>query len=86
MPEALDDSARFLDALRSLPAAEQTVALRVLATASIIDGHLARAETRLLTEAFAACGRPYAPTSIERLRKAFVSGDAIPRAAVEAVG
>lgn len=86
MPEALDDSARFLAALQALPTAEQTVALRVLATASIIDGHLARAETRLLTEAFAACGRPYAPAAIERLRKAFVSGDAIPRAAVEAVG
>lgn len=85
-PEGFDDSRRFLDALGALAPHEQTVTLRVLATASIIDGQLARAETRLLGEAFAVCGRRYDPAKIERLRRAFVSGDPIPRARVEAIG
>ncbi len=84
-PEAIDDSRRFLSELAALTADEQTVVLRVLATASIIDGHLARAEVRLLEEAFAACGRRYEPRVVERLKRAFVSGDAIPAERVEAV-
>jgi hypothetical protein len=85
-PDGVDDSARFLTSLKALTPDEQVIVLRVLATASIIDGQLARAEARLLDEAFVACGRRYDRAVIEQLRKAFVSGDPIPRSRVEAIG
>jgi hypothetical protein len=83
--ESIDDSARFLQSLAALSREEQTIALRVLATASIIDGRLAREETRLLREAFARCDRALDLDVIESLRQAFVSGDAIERERIDAV-
>ncbi|MBL8681700.1 MAG: hypothetical protein JNK05_21205 [Myxococcales bacterium] len=83
--EAIDDSARFLSDLEGLSKDEQAVALRVLATASIIDGRLAREEKRLLHEAFDRAGRALDLAVIEALRRAFVSGDAIPPAKLEAI-
>ena len=85
-PADIDDTARFLTDLAALPAHEQTVTLRVLATAAIIDGHLAREEVRLVGEAFAACGRRFDRAGLDALRRAFVSGDPIPRARIEAIG
>ncbi len=76
--DAVDDSQRFLSAIAALSPSEQTVALRMLATASIIDGRLARDERRLLEEAFARCGRALDVSVIEALRRAFVSGQQIP--------
>jgi hypothetical protein len=83
--ESIDDSALFLRELAALSPDEQTVVLRMLATASIIDGRLARDETRLLQEAFSSAGRTLELSSIEALRRAFVSGDAIPPARLEAI-
>lgn len=83
--DGIDDSQRFLDSIVNLPSHEQVVALRMLATASIIDGRLAREEQRLLQEAFARCERAFEPRAIERLRRAFVSGDAIPPARLQAI-
>lgn len=73
----LDDSRAFIACLAKLAHDEQTLALRVLAIASIIDGRLTRAEKRLLAEAHAACARPYDRARIEGLRRAFVDGDRI---------
>lgn len=81
----LDDPRRFLAALAAADGATQTAALRTLAVASIIDGRLARAERRLLAEAFAACGRAAPVAAIEALLKAFTSGEPIARDAVDAV-
>ena len=83
--EAIDDSQRCLTELAALSPHEPTVALRMLATASIIDGRLAREEQRLLREAFARAGRALDVASIEALRRAFVSGDAIPPAKLLAI-
>ncbi|MFO0557922.1 MAG: hypothetical protein U0269_07870 [Polyangiales bacterium] len=83
--DGIDDSQRFLGSIEKLSKGEQTAALRMLATASIIDGRLAREERRLLEEAFARCGRSFDPRAIERLRRAFVSGDAIPPERLHAI-
>lgn len=83
--DSIDDSQRFLTELAALSREEQTVVLRMLATASIIDGRLAREERRLLREAFERTGRALDVASIESLRRAFVSGDAIPPAKLQAI-
>jgi len=76
----LDDPARFLAELARLSTEERRVALRVLAAAAILDGRLGRAERRLLREAYAAAGLPERLEHVEALRRAFVSGERIPRA------
>jgi hypothetical protein len=80
----LDDSRAFLACLARLDRPEQTIALRVLAIASIIDGRLTRAEKRLLVEARTACSLPHDLASVERLRRAFIDGDPLdPRRLLE---
>lgn len=79
----LDDPGTFLARLRALPGAEQRVVLQVLGVASVIDGRLTRAEKRLLREAREACGASTDLAGVERLRRAFVSGDAILREQIE---
>jgi hypothetical protein len=76
---SLDDSKEFLRELPSLDAAEKRAAIRLLAVAAILDGRLVRAERRLLTEAYEATGIPSGVDHVERLRRAFVAGDIIPR-------
>jgi hypothetical protein len=76
---SLDDSEEFLRELPPLDAAEKRVAIRVLSAAAILDGRLVRAERRLLVEAYAATGIPSGLEHVEKLRRAFVAGDAIPR-------
>ncbi|HVH42780.1 MAG TPA: hypothetical protein VM925_10575 [Labilithrix sp.] len=73
----LDDSGAFLRCLAKLERPEQTIVLRVLAIASIIDGRLTRAEKRLLCEARDACGLSHDLAAVERLRRAFIDGDPI---------
>jgi hypothetical protein len=73
----LDDSRAFLACLAKLDRGEQTIVLRVLAIASIIDGRLTRAEKRLLCEARSTCGLAPDLTGVERLRRAFIDGDPI---------
>jgi hypothetical protein len=75
----LDDSRAFLKALARLNDSERRVALRVLAAAAILDGRLARAEKRLLIEAHEAAQIPSGLEHVEKLRRAFVAGDVIPR-------
>lgn len=82
----LDDPRLFLEELARLPEASQTAALRTLAIATVIDGRLARAERRLLGEAFAACGRRVDLAAVDRLRRAFTSGDPITAAVLAAIG
>jgi hypothetical protein len=73
----VDDPTRFLDELRAFSAAEQRAALRLLIVAAVIDGRVSRAERALVTEAFRACGRPLDFARVERLRRAFYSGEGI---------
>jgi hypothetical protein len=83
----LDDSRAFLGVLAKLAPSEQTVVLRVLGIASIIDGRLTRAEKRLVAEARAACGLdPEDRRALERLRRAFIRGDSIEPSALDALG
>jgi hypothetical protein len=51
----VDDTRRFLAAIRGLGADEQRVVLRVLDAATEIDGRVTRAERKLLADARAAC-------------------------------
>jgi len=74
LPEGIDDSRVFLEALPGLPPAEQRMALQVLLSAAIIDGRFTSAEKRLLLEAQAACGRAPDVKPAETLRRAFVAG------------
>jgi hypothetical protein len=75
----LDEPARFLAGLSELEEEERRVALRVLAAAAILDGRLARAERRLLSDAYSAARLTPKLDRVEVLRRAFVSGDRIPR-------
>ncbi len=74
----VDDTHAFLHSLTELEPAERRTALRVLSIAAILDGRLVKRERRLLREAYAAAAIPPALDHVERLRKAFVSGDPIP--------
>jgi hypothetical protein len=75
--EEVDDARRFVDELRGLDYAEQTLVLRLLVIAAVIDGRLTRRERRLLNDAFAVCGRPLPLERVERLRAAFYAGDGL---------
>ena len=83
--ESIDDSQRFLREIALLAKHEQTIVLRVLAAASIIDGRLARDERELLVQTWTTCARPFDGATIERLRRNFVSGDAIRAQDLEAI-
>jgi len=76
--ERLDSTALFLARLAKLPAESQRACLRLLTVAAIADGRLENDERRLLAEAAVACGRAPDLQAAERLRRAFVSGRAIP--------
>ncbi|MFO0601583.1 MAG: hypothetical protein U0324_00345 [Polyangiales bacterium] len=82
----LDDPSRFLVELRALDRAEQGRVLRVLAVASVLDGRLARDEKRLLREALAAAGRADDLAPVERLRRAFTSGEVVTEETLLAIG
>ncbi len=81
----VDDSRAFLARMKTLRQDEQRVVLRVLAVASIIDGRLTRNEKRLLTEAWEVCGVPSRLAAVQSLRDAFVGGDPIDAARIEAL-
>ena len=81
----VDDSKAFLAQLPLLDMAERRLSLRVLAIASIIDGRLTRAEKRLLVEAHAISGVPLDLARVHSLRRAFLTGDPIDPARIEAL-
>ena len=83
--ESIDDSQRFIREIASLSKQEQTIVLRVLAAASIIDGRVARDEHELLVQTWSACGRQFEGATIERLRRNFISGDPIRAQDLEAI-
>ncbi len=72
-----DNTERFIHELRSLSPIEQTFALHVLVTASIIDGRLTRAERRLLRQAYDACGLKLDLERIKAVTRAFRAGQPI---------
>jgi hypothetical protein len=76
---SLDDSEEFLRAIPLLETAEKRVVIRMLAVAAILDGRLVRPERRLLAEAYEAAQLPSGVEHVEKLRRAFVAGDVIPR-------
>jgi len=73
----VDDTRVFLRTLPELTPAERRTAVRVLTVAAILDGRLVKRERRLLLEAYQAASITPALEHVERLRKAFVSGDPI---------
>ncbi|MBX3227538.1 MAG: hypothetical protein KIT84_14375 [Labilithrix sp.] len=81
----VDDTRTFLARLAALALADQTLVLRVLSIASVIDGRLTKNERRLLTEARTACGKDADLAAVEALRAAFVAGDPLPPSLVTAL-
>ena len=81
----LDDPQAFLKQLPALEQKEQRLAVQVLAVACIVDGKLAKKESRLLELAVAACGRTIELEKVEALRRAFVDGDGLDDEAVRAL-
>jgi hypothetical protein len=73
----VDDTRAFLRSLAELTQPERRTALRVLTVAAILDGRLVKRERRLLLEAYQASSITPALEHVERLRRAFVSGDPI---------
>jgi hypothetical protein len=73
----LDDVGAFLASLHVLATAERKLALQVLAVACIVDGRLTSREESLWEEAVAASERRVEVDGLERLRRAFVAGDAV---------
>jgi hypothetical protein len=72
--DEVDDSSRFLGEIARLDPADRRLVLRLLVIAAVLDGKLTRAEKRLLSEAFGACGRPLDLLHVEELRRAFAAG------------
>jgi hypothetical protein len=86
LPEGpLDEPALFLTDLKTLPRAEQDLALRVLGIAAVLDGRFTRAEAKLFREAQRAAGRIVDLGAVHHLRRAFVSGHPIDPSAVSAL-
>ncbi len=81
----LDESSAFLSSLAALAPEERRVALRALGAAAILDGRLVRAEKQLLERAYAVSGLEPALEHVEKLRRAFVAGDPIPKSELLAV-
>lgn len=73
----LDDVGQFLNTLKTLTPEELRVSLQVLAIACVVDGKLSARERRLWQDAQAAVGRSIDFQALERLRVAFVRGDAV---------
>jgi len=81
----LDDTRAFLAALDALGAHERDLVLEVLVLAAFPDGRVSRAERDLLTAVLARTGRALDRRALTRVCRMFVHGDAIPRAALQAV-
>lgn len=79
----LDDSRRFLAQLGELTPEEQTLCLRILGFAAIIDGRLTRQEARLVREARERCGRTAHCPALFALHRAFTGGHGIDGALLE---
>ncbi len=75
----VDDPKVFLDQLARLSEDEKLTVLRILNVASVIDGRLTVAEIGLVKEAMVASGHPVTARFVRRLKRAFVSGDAVNR-------
>jgi hypothetical protein len=75
----VDDPAVFLDQLARLDERERLTALRILNVASMIDGRLTGAETKLVEDALQMTGHRPTARWVKKLRSAFVHGDEIPR-------
>lgn len=73
----VDDVGEFLRSLAQLKTPERQVALRLLHVATIVDGRLTAKERQLLGEALRAAGQVVDLAPAERLRRAFVHGDAV---------
>jgi hypothetical protein len=73
-PADVDDSQRFLALLPKLPESERKDAFRMLTTAAVIDGRLAKREKRLLAEAAHAAGLSFDPQIIEAERRCVRAG------------
>ena len=84
-PGDLDDAPAFLASLTALTDAERRVSLQLLALAAVVDGRLRGDERRLVGEAQAAAGLPVDLAVVERLRRVFMRGEAIPVAQVRAI-
>lgn len=74
--QGIDDSKVFLECLPKLSESDQKMALQLLTVAALIDGRFTSAEKQLLSDAYRLCGRKADIAAADRLRKAFVSGDA----------
>jgi hypothetical protein len=83
--EDLDDPPRFVALVARLPRIEQRAALQMLSVAAILDGRITRKERQLIVEAFAACERDVDLRAVERLRRAFVRGDRLEDALIDAL-
>lgn len=81
----LDDTRIFLAELAALTKDEQSVVLRVLAVSAIMDGRITRREASLLREARLACARDADLSGVHALRRAFLAGDALDRALLNAL-
>ena len=81
----LDDPGEFLRSLKTLAPGEQRLALQTLVVACVVDGRVSSREKRLLTEAFAALGRPVDFAPVHRLRREFVAGNGVADDAVRAI-
>lgn len=74
--QGIDDSRAFLEHLPQLSPDDQRLSLQMLTVAALIDGRFTAAEKQLLSDAYRICGKHLDIAAAERLRKAFVSGDA----------
>lgn len=81
----LDAPDAFHAALERLDVRERLLVLEVLVLATFPDGDVSRAEAELLEVVLARAGRRLDRVRLMRVCKAFVRGDAIPRAALQAV-
>jgi hypothetical protein len=82
--EPLDETPRFLEQLARLPSTEQDIALRILSVGAVLDGRVNRRERKLVVSALTACGRDPSSAPLDRLRRAFASGEPIKSEVVNA--
>ena len=81
-----DDRQAFFEQLAKLSRDEQTLVLRILYLAAIIDGRLTSAERKLVDEALDTAHRELDPGLLDRLRRHFVRGDPAPGRLLKRIG
>ncbi len=84
--DEMSDWLEYLEELQELAPNEQTISIRLLAVAIVIDGRRGARELMVLREAHRVTGRHFDARALHQLYRGFVRGDAFDEGILERIG